>query len=340
MSKKELIEKASDPVGGGQTGVSKSADPVGGTASLPASKSGGESMKKLADITPGQSTEESDSETNTKPTGDNSAKNKASVAMKGSNASSSTGSMREEMLSIFGDDLSEEFKEKATVIFEAAVAAEVGAQRAQLEEEFEAKSVEIEESFNAAVTEMKEELAEKVDEYLNYVVEEWMNQNEVAIESSLRTEITEDFITKLKTVFEESYIEVPESKIDVIDEMANTISELEARLNQVVESNIELTKAVEESVKNEIFADVSEGLALSQTEKFRALAEGVSFDDIESYQKKLGIVKEQYFGQKSAPVVKSLEEDEAVELNEEVKPVTAAGPVSKYVNAIARTVKK
>lgn len=340
MSKKELIEKASDPVGGGKTGVSKSADPVGGTASLPASKSGGEPMKKIDDNTPGQSVSDTDSANNTKPTGDASAKNKASVAMKGSDASSSTGSMKEEMLSIFGDDLSEEFKEKATVIFEAAVAAEVAAQKAQLEEEYQAKAVEIEESFETAVTEMKQELAEKVDEYLNYVVEEWMKQNEVAIESSLRTEITEDFITKLKTVFEESYIEVPESKIDVIDEMANTISELEARLNQVVESNIELTKAVEESVKNEIFADVSEGLALSQTEKFRALAEGVSFDGVESYQKKLEIVKEQYFGQKSAPVVKSLEEDEAVELNEEVKPAVVAGPVSKYVNAIARTVKK
>lgn len=338
MSKKELIEKASDPVGGGKTGVSKSADPTGGTASLPASKSNGEAMAKVADTTPGQSVSDTDSENNTKATGDNSAKNKASVAMKGSDASSSTGSMKEEMLSIFGDDLSEDFKEKATVIFEAAVAAEVSAHRAQLEEEFEAKQVEIEESFEAAVTEMKQDLAEKVDEYLNYVVEEWMKQNEVAIETSLRTEITEDFISKLKNVFEESYIEVPESKIDVIDEMANTISELEDKLNSVVESNIELTKALEESAMNEIFTDVSEGLALSQVEKFRALAEGVSFDSPDSYQKKLEIVKEQYFGQKTAPTVKPLEEDEAVELTEEVRPAT--GPVSKYVNAISRTVKK
>lgn len=338
MSKKELIEKASDPVGGGKTGVSKSADPTGGTASLPASKSNGEAMAKVADTTPGQSVSDTDSENNTKATGDNSAKNKASVAMKGSDASSSTGSMKEEMLSIFGDDLSEDFKEKATVIFEAAVAAEVSAHKAQLEEEFEAKQVEIEESFEAAVTEMKQDLAEKVDEYLNYVVEEWMKQNEVAIEASLRTEITEDFISKLKNVFEESYIEVPESKIDVIDEMAITISELEDKLNSVVESNIELTKALEESAMNEIFTDVSEGLALSQVEKFRSLAEGVSFDSPDSYQKKLEIVKEQYFGQKTAPAVKPLEEDEAVELTEEVRPAT--GPVSKYVNAISRTVKK
>ena len=339
MSKKELIEKASDPVGGGKTGVSKSADPVGGKVSLPAPKDGGEGMSKVADITPGQSAEECDSETNTKPTGDNSAKNKASVAMKGSDASSATGGMKEEMLAIFGDDLSEDFKEKATVIFETAVAAEISAQRADLQEEYEAKNQEMVESFNSAVEEIKQELAEKVDEYLDYVVSEWMKQNEIAIEGSLRAEIAEDFITKLKTVFEESYIEVPEGKTNVLDEMAATIGELEEKLNAVVESNIELQKALEESTKNEVFVDVSEGLALSQIEKFRALAEGVVFESTNSYQKKLEIVKEQYFGQKAAPAVKLIEEDEAVELNEEVKHVTT-GPVSKYVNAIARTVKK
>lgn len=346
MAKKELIEKASDPVGGGATGVSKSADATGGTAKLPASNSNAEGMKKLDDKTPGQSTSDTDSENNTKAVTDKAASNKASVGMKASGASASAGasfvpnSVKEEMLAVMGDDLSEEFKEKAGVIFEAAITAAINEEKVALEEEYEAKKAELEESFQAQVTEMKSELAEKVDEYLDYVVTEWMAANEVAIESSLRTEITEEFISNLKGLFENSYINVPEAKVDVIDEMAAHIEEIEGKLNNTVAENIELMKKLEESTKDSIFADVSEGLALSQVEKFRALAEGVSYDSAEGFQKKLEIVKEQYFGQKTAPAVVTLEEETAVELNEEVVAKPATGPVSRYVSAISKTVKK
>jgi hypothetical protein len=345
MSKKELIEKASDPVGGGQTGVSKSADATGGKATLPKSNNNGDAMQKLDHNTPGQSEQDTDSANNTKATADNSASHKASVAMKGSAAQAGQSysfvpnSVKEEMLAIMGDDLSEEFKEKATVIFEAAVSAQVVAAKTTIEEEFAAKEAALEESFQTAVTEMKEELSGKVNEYLDYVVEEWMKQNEVAIESSLRTELTEEFITKLKGLFEESYIQVPEDKINVIDEMAASMEDMESKYNALVAEKIELEKKLEESTKNSIFADVSEGLVLSQVEKFRALAEGVSYDSAESYGKKLAIVKEQYFNQKTTTVT-PIVEDTQVELTEEAPAKPATGPVSHYVSAISRTVKK
>lgn len=338
MSKKELVEKASDAVGGGATGVSKSADAEGGKATLPASKLGnGEAAGKVANVTPGQSEQETDSQNNTKPIGDNSASHKASVAMKPSAASSS---MKEEMLAIMGEDLSEDFKEKAVTIFEAAVSGQVAEARAALEEEYAAKKVELDEHFQTAVAEMKSEIADKVDEYLDYVVEEWMKQNEVAIESSLRTEIAEEFIEKLKGVFVESYITVPAEKTDVLDEMAAQLEDLENKYNSIVAEKIDLEKKLEESTKDSIFADVAEGLALSQVEKFRTLAEGVSYGDAATFKKKLELVKEQYFGQKTAPAVTTLAEETAVELQEEVVKPAVDSTVSRYVSAISRTVKK
>ncbi len=337
MSKKELIEKASDAVGGGATGVSKSADATGGTATLPNSKSNGEPMKKLDDNTPGQSISDTDSANNTKAVGDQAGSNKSSVAMKPSAASSS---MKEEMLAIMGDDLSEEFKEKAATIFEAAVSGQVSQARAALQEEFDSKQAQLDEDFQTAVTEMKTEIAEQVNEYLDYVVEEWMKQNEVAVVGSLRAEISEEFIGNLKSLFEQSYISVPDAKVDVLDEMAASMSDLEEKYNALVAEKIDLEKKLEESTKDTVFADVAEGLALSQVEKFRSLAEGVSYDGVESYKKKLDLVKEQYFGQKAAPAVMMLEEETAVDLNEEVaKPAVDRG-VSRYVSAISRTVKK
>jgi predicted transcriptional regulator len=336
MSKKELIEKASDAVGGGATGVSKSADPTGGTATLPNSKSNGEPMKKLDDNTPGQSISDTDSANNTKAVGDQAGSNKSSVAMKPSAASS----MKEEMLAIMGDDLSEEFKEKAATIFEAAVSGQVSQLRAALQEEFDSKQTQLDEDFQTAVSEMKTEIAEQVNEYLDYVVEEWMKQNEVAVVGSLRAEISEEFIGNLKSLFEQSYISVPDAQVDVLDEMAASMSDLEEKYNALVAEKIDLEKKLEESTKDTVFADVAEGLALSQVEKFRSLAEGVSYDSVESYKKKLDLVKEQYFGQKAAPAVMMLEEETAVDLNEEVtKPAVDRG-VSRYVSAISRTVKK
>ena len=320
MSQKQLVEKASDPVGGGQTGVSKSADPVGGKATLPASKNQGEPMQKVAAITPGQDIEECDPENNAKPTGDMSAKNKASVAMK------------EELASLFGNDLSEEFREKAIVIFEAAVAEKAASVIAEQEQA-------LKEQYEASVSELTEEMASKVDEYLDYVVEQWMKENEVAIESSLRSEITEEFMEGLKKLFTENYMEVPENKVDVVTELASKVEELESRLNDVINENIDLKGKLEENTQKEIFDQVSEGMVVTQVEKFRALSEGVEFDSADDYRKKLEIVKEHYFVEKKT--AKSIDEQEAVELDEEaaVQP-KATGPVSNYVSAISRTIKK
>lgn len=334
MSQQELQEKASDLVGGGATGGSKSADPVGGTATLPNSKKQGDTAsQKLAG-----EVQDTDSDNNTKPTGDASAKNKASIATKPSAASSS---VKEEIDGLFGDDLSEEFKEKATTIFEAAVAGRIAEERSALEEEFAAKETELQESFEKAKEELVEELSGQVSDYLDYVVEQWMAENQVAIDASINAQIAQEFIGKLKDLFVESYIQVPEEKVDVVEELAAKLEEVEEKLNETVAANIELQKQLEEKAQAEVFDSVSEGLVLTQVEKFRALAEGVVFESAESYRKKLEIVKEQFLGDKKAPAAKPLVEQEMVELDEETQPqVKVAGPVANYVSAISRTVKK
>lgn len=319
MYQKQINEKASTPVGGGQTGVSKSADPVGSKASLPNSKDQGEPMQKIAMITPGQDIDECDPENNAKPTGDMSAKNKASVAMK------------EELNSLFGDDLSEEFREKAVVIFEAAVAAKVHNKEVELIEQFNT-------NFTNAVEEITEEIATKVDEYLDYVVEQWMEENTLAVESSLRTEITEEFMHGLKKLFAENYLEVPEEKVDIVSELANKVEELELKLNDVVNENIELKGMLAETSQKEVFDNVSEGLAMTQVETFRSLAEGVEFDSVDNYKKKLEIVKQHYFTEKK--IAKTIEEQDVGELDEEVQTTKVTGQLANYVTAISRTIKK
>lgn len=331
MAEKELLEKASDPVGGGATGVSKSADPVGAQATLPASNlDNGEKTAK------GQG----DAEKNTPTMGgnDSAEANKKSIATKPSAASST---VKEEINGLFGDDLSEEFKEKATTIFEAAIAGRIAEERAALQEEYAAKEIELQESFEKAKQEIQEELSAQVSDYMDYVVEQWMEENKVAIDTSLNAQIAEEFIEKLKTLFEESYIHVPTDKVDVVEELAAKVEELEAQLNGVVAENIELKTVVDAKSQEEVFAEVSEGLALTQVEKLRTLAEGVEYDSVDTYRRKLEIVKEQFLGDKKAPVVKTIEEQEMVELNEETQPqVKLAGPVANYVSAISRTVKK
>lgn len=338
MSKKELLEKASDQVGGGATGGSKSADPVA-TGNVHANRGADKNQGETASKKLEGEVQTTDSDNNTAPTGDTAAKNKASVAAKPSAASSS---MKEEIDGLFGDDLSEEFKDKASIIFEAAVASRIAEERTALEEEFAAKQTELEESFEVAKAELSEELSEQVSDYLDYVVEQWMEANEVAIESSLNTIIAEEFIEKLKGLFEESYITVPKEKIDLVAEMAERVEELEATLNGAIEENIELSKLVEASAQKDVFDQVAEGLAMTQVEKLRTLAEGVEFDTIDTYRTKLEIVKEQYFGEKKAVAAKLIEETEIVELDESVvtPAKTVAGPVANYVSAIARTVKK
>ena len=189
---------------------------------------------------------------------------------------------------IEGEELSEEFKEKASTIFEAAVKSKVKTEIERLEEEYAQR-------LESDVAQALSETTEKVDSYLAYVVEEWMKQNEVAIEHKLKTEITENFITGLKALFEEHHITVPDEQFDILDAAARQADDMEARLNEQTERNIELTQKVGELEKQEILVDVASDLADTEVEKFVGLAESVGYEDGEDYRKKLTTVKESYF---------------------------------------------
>ena len=262
---------------------------------------------------------------------DAAAKNAATIAAKPSAAS---GSMKEDVAEMFaGEELSEEFKEKATVLFEAAVNAKVTTVTQELEEQFE-------EALNEELSYFTEEVTDKLDNYLNYVVENWMVENEVAIESTLKNEINEEFIQGLKGLFEQNYIEMPEDKVDIVEELAEKVEHLENRLNDSINENAELKNVLSESVKKQVIDDVSSDLSLMQQDKFLSFAEGIEFDgDVDEYGKKLEIIKENYFGTQKQQVSSNLEEEvfeEETELNESyVHP-----SMQKYVNALQRTVKK
>lgn len=318
MAKRDLQEKLE--VGGGATGTSFVPDPVGGKATLPASKQQGEGMKKLKDVTPGQTVDESDPENNTSPTGDMSAQNRATVSMK------------EDIEAMFnGEELTEEFKEKATVIFEAAIAAKADEIASTLEEQYAEK-------FEEAKQEIYQEVTEQVDQYLDYIVSQWMEENTVAIDSTLRTEIMEDFVSGLKNLFQEHYIEVPEEKYDVLEDLNQRVQELEAKLNETISENIELKYLLSDKTREELIQDVAEGLVATQVEKFKALAEGVEFEEAESFKHKLEIVKENYFPSEKRASMLDVEETESLSEGYEGKKVVT--PVSNYVQAISRTIKR
>ena len=214
-----------------------------------------------------------------------------------------------------GEDLSEEFKAKAATIFEAAVVTRLKQEVARLEEEFDAK-------LEAAVAQNQEGLVEQVDGYLGYVAEQWMAQNELALERGMKAEILEGFVSGLKGLFEEHYIEVPEERFDVLGTMEAEITELEEKLNEQVARNIEMSKTLAEAKRTEIVKTVSEGLTVTETEKFQSLAEELSFEDAESFETKVKTIRENYFSGKtvSESKVDSVVTDAPVEqLTEEVK---------------------
>ena len=255
---------------------------------------------------------------------DAAAKNAASVAMK--------GAVKEDVAELFsGEQLSEEFKEKTAVLFEAAVNAKVIAEVARIEEEYEAKLTE-------EVEEVTDTLTEQIDHYMSYVAQNWLEENEVAIETSLRNELAEDFIMGLRNLFAEHYVQFPEEQVDAVEALAEKVEDLEARLNEQLEKNIELNAIVEERNKEKVFAEVSEGLALTQVDKFKTLTEGVEFENNpDNYKKKLEIVKEKYFGIKTAPSTLN-EEVEEVTQSQEVKYLEPQ--IANYAKAISRTIKK
>lgn len=342
--KKLLDEKIQ--TGGGATGVAHTADPTDKRASLPASHLGnGESMPKIAHIQPGGGEEETDAENNVKTTKDAAGSNKASVSMKSSDATPGQSysftpnkpngaSAIEHVDAMFhGMDLSEEFKQQATVIFEAAVTAQVNEIAADLEEQYNT-------ALHEEVARIEEETTTKVDEYMTYVVEQWMEENKVAIEHSLKSEITERFISDLKKVFEENYISVPEEQFDVVQGFQEELQEVQARLDDVMKENMTLKQQVNDSIRRQILGNVAEGLAATQAEKLMALAEGVDFDTADNYRKKLAIVKENYFPtEKPAGNAQSLlEEVSDTDGYQSTAPQNTV--VAHYAKAISRTVKK
>lgn len=249
--------------------------------------------------------------------------------------------MKEDLTALFhGENLSEAFMKKAATIFEAAVTAKVAKIEEQLQEQYAEVLEEVSEQ-------LKEEMTTKVDDYLNYVVEEWVKENELAIESGLRSELTEDFIAGLRNLFAEHYIDIPEEKVDVVEELSGHVVELETKLNEEISNAVELTKQLKEYAKREILTTVCEGLTSTQIEKMKSLCEGVEFVSEEDYAESLLTLRESYFPVKSKTVNRRIDEEvDVVEQTEEVAKQQAserkiADPVmAAYVNSISRTVLK
>jgi hypothetical protein len=212
-----------------------------------------------------------------------------------------------------GEELSEEFREKAETIFEAAVMSRVHAEVARIEEEFAAKLEE-------GVAQKLEGIVEQVDGYLGYIAEQWMKENELALNSGMKSEITEGFINGLKDLFAEHYIEVPEERFDVLGEMEAKMSALEEKLNEQVELNVAMTKTLAEQKRGEIVKTVSEGLTDTESEKFMSLVEELSYETAESFESKVKTIRENYFTTKAGGNVTSIVTDTPVEtLTEEKK---------------------
>ena len=205
-------------------------------------------------------------------------------------------------------DLSEEFKEKAATIFETAVKTRIKEQTKIIEAQYEKKLA-------SETDTVKEAMVEKVDSYLNYVVDEWMKENELAVERGIRTEIAEDFITGLKGLFKEHYIDVPEEKYDVLDDLTNQVKDLEDKLNEQIEKNVNLSKDVSESNREKLIAQVSEDLADTEKEKFGSMAENVEYDSAEKFQEKLETIKESYFPKTKIDETASGDEVDSVAAN-------------------------
>ena len=227
---------------------------------------------------------------------------------------------------VAGEELSEEFKEKAKTILEAAVKGKVVQIKEVLQNEYDAKLLE-------EVEEIKGALNERVDSYLEYVADEWFTENQLAVEGGLKEELTESFMTGLKSLFEEHYVSLPEDKYDVLESMVEKLDDMEAKLNEQIERNVALNKRLSESSADVILADVSEGLAETQKEKLASLSESVEFASEESYREKLETLKESYFpSKKSAPTqAKSETLSEGVDSS----PETITGSMASYLKMVS-----
>jgi len=226
-----------------------------------------------------------------------------------------------------GEELSEEFKEKAKTIFEAAINAKVSEIKSQLDEE---KSAAIEE----AVATYKSELTERTDSYLEYVAQEWLTENQLAVEHGLKTEMTESFLGGMKSLFEDHYVTIPEEKYDVVSTMVEKLDDMETKLNEQIEKNVALNARLSESTSDVILSDVSEGLAATQKEKLATLAEGVEFESEESYKEKLTTLRESYFSNKKVAPQSSA--DTLMESTDGTPVEQVSGSMENYMNVLGK----
>jgi hypothetical protein len=231
-----------------------------------------------------------------------------------------------------GEELSEDFTTKATTIFEAAVVAKVN-------EVLESVTIDLEAELEAEKEEIVESLSTKLDDYMDYVVEQWMEQNELAVTSGIKAEIVENFMVGLRNLFTENYIDIPEEKVDLVDELASKVSELEDGINEEVEKNIEIRKQLAEAQKTIVLRDVTEGLTESQIVKVKSLAEGVDFESAEDYAEKLTTIKENYFPVEVLSEEAEVVDEEPIELDEETE-VQVDPSMQAYMDAITRSIKK
>ena len=240
--------------------------------------------------------------------------------------------MKEDIDALFSDDesISEDFKSKASTIFEARVLDRV----TQIEEEMEVKYAGM---LEEAVESIKADLTEKVDDYLNYVVEQWMEENQIAIQSGLRSEITEEFIVGLRNLFAEHYIDVPEDKVDLVDELAGKVEQLEDQLDEEIKTNIEYKKAILEAVKRETVYDVCKGLTETQVEKMKSLAESVDFSTEEELKEKLETIRENYFPSNIKKADETQLHEQVSDDADQKKPASFDPIINAVVQSISKT---
>ncbi len=240
-----------------------------------------------------------------------------------------------------GEELSEEFQEEARTIFEAAIKTKVAEIKEQIQASYEESLVE-------QVQAIKEELTDRVDAYLEYVADEWISENTLAVEHGLKTEMTESFLAGMKQLFEDHYVTVPEDRYDVIESMVDKLDEMEGKLNEQIERNVALNRRLAESVADVIFADVAEGLALSQKDKLASLAENVEFDSEANYREKLVTLRESYFPygkyayfpSKNTSAQRDVSENLSEEANYSGEAQTVSPSMERYLQTLGRVSKK
>jgi len=309
-------DQSEDEIGGSTNENPGGTENLGAKASAKNSKAGGSVSSKGGDpmptvppsVVPGKEEEDEDEEKEDKKSF------KKMIKKEDIDVSDDVNAL------LYGEDLSEGFKDRAKTIFEAALLAKLNEQAAHLEEQYQARLQE-------EVEQIKSSLSEEVDGTLNYVIEKWVEENQLSIDMGIKSDITESFILALKNVFEEHYIDIPEDKVDVVETMTEEFGEMEQRLNEQIERNIELNNTLNQFVKDKLQTEIAEGLADTQKEKFKTLSEGIEFTDESSYREKLLTIKESYFHK-----VQSTPEVTEEPLNED----TFSPVMNAYLKAISR----